>query len=66
MSAIISIPITISGSATPFQYIAGSTNGQAVAYFPATKTTDHWLVFWLQLLMKSGRVGFRVLCFEEK
>jgi len=25
------------------QYIAGSTNGQAVANFPATKTTDHWL-----------------------
>lgn len=28
---------------TTFQYIAGSTNGQAVANFPATKTTDHWL-----------------------
>jgi hypothetical protein len=25
------------------QYIAGSTNGQAVASFPALKTTDHWL-----------------------
>jgi hypothetical protein len=24
------------------QYIAGSTSGQAVANFPATKTTDHW------------------------
>jgi hypothetical protein len=28
---------------TMLQYIAGSTNGQAVANFPATKTTDHWL-----------------------
>jgi hypothetical protein len=28
---------------TTVQYIAGSTNGQAVANFPATKTTDHWL-----------------------
>jgi hypothetical protein len=28
---------------TTIQYIAGSTNGQAVANFPATKTTDHWL-----------------------
>jgi len=25
------------------QYIAGSTNGAAVANFPATKTTDRWL-----------------------
>ena len=25
-----------------FQYVAGATNGQAVANFPATKTTDHW------------------------
>src|ERR1022692_308470 len=29
---------------TTFQYIAGSTDGQAVANFPATKTTDHWLI----------------------
>ena len=27
---------------TTVQYIAGSTSGQAVANFPATKTTDHW------------------------
>jgi hypothetical protein len=27
---------------TTLQYIAGSTNGQSVANFPATKTTDHW------------------------
>lgn len=25
------------------EYINGSTNGQVVANFPATKTTDHWL-----------------------
>jgi len=28
---------------TTLQYIAGSTNGQAVANFPANQTTDHWL-----------------------
>ena len=28
---------------TTIQYIAGSTNGEAVANFPAVKTTDHWL-----------------------
>ena len=28
---------------TTLQYIAGSTSGQAVANFPATNTTDHWL-----------------------
>jgi len=28
---------------TTLQYIAGSTNGQALANLPATKTTDHWL-----------------------
>ncbi|HTP32365.1 MAG TPA: hypothetical protein VMJ75_09335 [Candidatus Acidoferrales bacterium] len=28
---------------TTFQYIAGSTNGQAVANIPAVKTTDHWM-----------------------
>ncbi|MBS1859763.1 MAG: hypothetical protein JST11_30605 [Acidobacteria bacterium] len=28
---------------TTLEYIAGSTSGQAVANFPATKTTDHWL-----------------------
>jgi hypothetical protein len=28
---------------TTVQYIAGSTNGQPVANFPAVKTTDHWL-----------------------
>ena len=28
---------------TTLQYIAGSTNGQAVANFPANKTTDHWM-----------------------
>jgi hypothetical protein len=27
---------------TTLQYIVGTTNGQAVANFPATKTTDHW------------------------
>ncbi len=27
---------------TTFEYVAGSTNGQAVANFPALKTTDHW------------------------
>jgi len=29
---------------TTLQYIAGATNGQAVANFPATRTTDHWLM----------------------
>jgi len=28
---------------TTLQYVAASTNGQAVANIPATKTTDHWL-----------------------
>ena len=28
---------------TTLQYIAGSTNGQAVANFPAVRTTDHWM-----------------------
>ena len=28
---------------TTVQYIGGSTNGPAVANFPATRTTDHWL-----------------------
>lgn len=28
---------------TTLEYVAGSTNGQAVANFPATQTTDHWL-----------------------
>lgn len=28
---------------TTLQYIAASTNGQAVANIPATKTTDHWV-----------------------
>lgn len=28
---------------TTLQYIAGSTSGQPVASFPATKTTDHWV-----------------------
>ena len=28
---------------TTIRYIAGTTNGDAVANFPATKTTDHWL-----------------------
>ena len=28
---------------TTLQYIAGSTNGQVVANFPANKTTDHWM-----------------------
>lgn len=28
---------------TTLQYIAGATNGQAVANFPATRTTDRWL-----------------------
>lgn len=28
---------------TTLQYIAASTNGQAVANFPANKTTDHWI-----------------------
>lgn len=28
---------------TTVQYTVGHTNGQAVANFPATKTTDHWL-----------------------
>jgi hypothetical protein len=28
---------------TTLQYIVGHTNGQAVANFPGTKTTDHWL-----------------------
>jgi len=28
---------------TTLQYISGSTNGQAVANFPAAKTTDHWV-----------------------
>ncbi len=27
---------------TTFQYIAGHTNGQAVANFPALRTSDHW------------------------
>jgi hypothetical protein len=28
---------------TTLQYVAGSTNGQTVANFPATRTTDHWV-----------------------
>lgn len=28
---------------TTIEYIAGSTNGEAVANFPALKTQDHWL-----------------------
>lgn len=28
---------------TTLQYVAASTNGQAVANIPAVKTTDHWL-----------------------
>ena len=28
---------------TTLQYIAGGTNGQAVANFPAIQTTDHWM-----------------------
>lgn len=28
---------------TTLQYIVGRTNGEAVANFPATNTTDHWL-----------------------
>jgi len=28
---------------TTLQYIAGGTNGQAVANFPANRTTDHWV-----------------------
>ncbi len=30
------------------QYIAGSTSGQPVANFPATRTTDHWLTVALE------------------